>query len=276
MQTPPVAVVTGASRGAGRGIAHALGTAGWRVYLTGRTDGLQESAREVTAAGGEGIAIQTDHADDASAAALFARVADENGHLDLLVNNAAAISDVLTNPAPFWEKPLDLADVFDVGLRSAYVASWYAAPLLLRSEHGLIAFTSSPGSVCYMHGPAYGAQKAGVDKMAADMAVDFAGTGVSTVSIWMGILLTERLQHAFGDNAKALADFAEHAETPQFIGRLIDALYRDCELATLNGYTVIAAELAARYGITDEDGRRPPSHREALGSPREPSTVIVR
>ena len=125
MQTPPVAVVTGASRGAGRGIAHALGTAGWRVYLTGRTDGLQESAREVTAAGGEGIAIQTDHADDASAAALFARVADENGHLDLLVNNAAAISDVLTNPAPFWEKPLDLADVFDVGLRSAYVASWY-------------------------------------------------------------------------------------------------------------------------------------------------------
>ena len=276
MHTPSVAVVTGASRGAGRGIAHALGTAGWRVYLTGRTDGLQTAAREVTAAGGEGIALQTDHADDASVAALFARVDDDNGHLDLLVNNAAAISDALTNPAPFWEKPLGLADVLDVGLRSAYVASWYAAPLLLRSEHGLIAFTSSPGSVCYMHGPAYGAQKAGVDKMAADMAVDFAGTGVSTVSIWMGILLTERLQHAFGDNAKALADFAEHAETPQFIGRLIDALYRDCELATLNGYTVIAAELAARYGITDEDGRRPPSHREALGSPREPSTVIVR
>jgi NAD(P)-dependent dehydrogenase (short-subunit alcohol dehydrogenase family) len=276
MQTTPVAVVTGASRGAGRGIAHALGAAGWRVYLTGRTDGLQTAAREVTAAGGEGIAIRTDHADDASVAELFARVADANAHLDLLVNNAAAISDALTNPAPFWEKSLDLADVLDVGLRSAYVASWYAAPLLLRAERGLVAFTSSPGSVCYMHGPAYGAQKAGVDKMAADMAVDFAGTGVSTVSIWMGILLTERLRRSFGDNAEALAGFAEHAETPEFTGRLIDALYRGPELVTLTGHTVIAAELADRYGLTDEGGRRPPSHRETLGAPREPSTVVVR
>ena len=276
MDTPPVAVVTGASRGAGRGIAHALGAAGWRVYLTGRTEALTAAARAVTAAGGEGIAVRTDHADDASVAELFARVSDDNDHLDLLVNNAAAISDALTNPAPFWEKPLELADVLDVGLRSAYVASWCAAPLLLRAEHGLIAFTSSPGSVCYMHGPAYGAQKAGVDKMVADMAVDFAGTGVSTVSIWMGILLTERLQQAFGDNAAALAGFAEHAETPEFTGRLIDALFRDPDVATLNGHTVIAAELAERYGLTDEAGRRPPSHRDALGAPREPSTVIVR
>ncbi len=276
MDTPPIAVVTGASRGAGRGIAHALGAAGWRVYLTGRSDGIDAAAREVTAAGGEGIAVRTDHADDASVAELFARVSDDNDHLDLLVNNAAAISDALTNPAPFWEKPLELADVLDVGLRSAYVASWYAAPLLLRADRGLIAFTSSPGSVCYMHGPAYGAQKAGVDKMAADMAVDFAGTGVSTVSIWMGILLTERLQQAFGDNAAALADFAEHAETPEFTGRLIDALFRDPELATLSGHTVIAAELAERYGLTDAAGRRPPSHRDALGAPREPSAVIVR
>ena len=276
MDTPPIAVVTGASRGAGRGIAHALGAAGWRVYLTGRTDGLTAAAREVTAAGGQGIAVRTDHADDASVAELFARVSDDNDHLDLLVNNAAAISDALTNPAPFWEKPLELADVLDVGLRSAYVASWYAAPLLLRAERGLIAFTSSPGSVCYMHGPAYGAQKAGVDKMVADMAVDFAGTGVSTVSIWMGILLTERLRRSFGDNAEALAGFAEHAETPEFTGRLIDALFRDPELATLSGHTVIAAELAERYGLTDAAGRRPPSHRDALGAPREPSAVIVR
>ena len=273
---PLIAAVTGASRGAGRGIAHALGAAGWRVYLTGRTDGVDAAARQVTDAGGEGIAVRTDHADDSSVAALFARVSDDSGHLDLLVNNAAAISDALINPAPFWEKPLSLADVLDVGLRSAYVASWYAAPLLLRAEHGLIAFTSSPGSVCYMHGPAYGAQKAGVDKMAADMAVDFAGTEVSTVSIWMGILLTERLRQSFGGNAEALAGFAEHAETPQFTGRLIDAIYRDPELTTLNGHTVIAAELAARYCLTDEGGRCPPSHREALGSPREPSTVVVR
>lgn len=274
-QRRPTAVVTGASRGAGRGIAEALGRAGWRVYLTGRTISA-EDARRVGDAGGEGIAVVVDHGDDRSVAALFERVADETGQLDLLVNNAAAISDRLTDPAPFWRKPLDLADVLEVGLRSAYVAAWYAAPLLLAAERGLIAFTSSPGSVCYMHGPAYGAQKAGVDKMAADMAVDFRGTTVSTVSLWMGILLTERMRRLFDGNPEALAAFAEHAETPQFTGRVIDALYRDPDLPALSGRTLIAAEVAQRYGITDEGGRRPPSHRDALGSPREPSDVVVR
>ena len=274
-QRRPTAVVTGASRGAGRGIAESLGGAGWRVYLTGRTIS-DEDARRVSDAGGEGIAVVVDHGDDRSVAALFARVADDSGQLDLLVNNAAVISDRLTDHAPFWQKPLDLADVLDVGLRSAYAASWYAAPLLLAADRGLIAFTSSPGSVCYMHGPAYGAQKAGVDKMAADMAVDFAGTPVSTVSIWMGILLTERMRRAFDARPEALAAFAGHAETPQFTGRVIDALYRDPDRAELSGRTLIAAELAQRYGITDEGGRRPPSHRDALGAPREPSDVVVR
>ena len=271
----PVAVVTGASRGAGRGIARALGASGWRVYLTGRTVGPDDAAA-VTAAGGEGIAVPVDHADDASVAALFERVESDGGQLNLLVNNAAIISNALTDRAPFWDKPLALGDVIDVGLRSAYTASWYAAPLLIRGDRGLIAFTSSPGAVCYMHGPAYGAQKAGLDKMAADMAVDFAGTSVSTVSIWMGILLTERMRRAFDGRADALVAFAEHAETPEFTGRLIDALYRDPDLPALSGHTVIGAELAHRYGIADDGGRRPPSHREALGAPREPSTVVVR
>jgi len=245
------------------------------VYLTGRTVGPDDAAA-VTAAGGEGIAVPVDHADDASVGELFGRVEADGGQLNLLVNNAAAISDALTDPAPFWEKPLALGDVIDVGLRSAYVASWHAAPLLLRGERGLIVFTSSPGAACYMHGPAYGAQKAGLDKMAADMAVDFSGTGVCTVSIWMGILLTERMRRAFDGRPDALAAFAEHAETPEFTGRLIDALYRDPDRPTLSGHTVIGAELADRYGITDDGGRRPPSHREVLGAPREPSTVVVR
>ena len=273
--TRPVAVVTGASRGAGRGIAQALGAAGWRVYLTGRSIS-DDDARAVSDLGGEGVAVPLDHRDDAAVAQLFARVAADDGVLHLLVNNAAVISEKLTDPAPFWDKPLELADVLDVGLRSAYVASWHAAPLLLRAERGLIAFTSSPGSVCYMHGPAYGAQKAGVDKMAADMAVDFAGTGVATVSIWMGILLTERMRRACDGRPEALAAFAERAETPGFTGRLIDALFRDPLLGEMSGHTVIAAELAQRYGITDEGGRRPPSHRDWLGAPREPSTVVVR
>ena len=262
-----VAVVTGASRGAGRGIAAALVADGWQVYLTGRT---------VSDPGDGGIAVAVDHRDDDAVAALFERIDDEHGGLDLLVNNAAAIHDELVSPKPFWEKPLELVDVLDVGLRSAYVASWHAAPLLVRRGRGLIAFTSSPGSVCYMHGPAYGAQKAGVDKMAADMAVDFRETGVATVSIWMGILLTERFRSAFDGNPEALAQTAKHAETPEFTGHLINVLYRDPDLAELSGHTVIGAEIAQRYGITDEDGRQPPSHRDMMGSPREPSSVVVR
>jgi len=96
------------------------------------------------------------------------------------------------------------------------------------------------------------------------------------VSIWMGILLTERMRTAFTGKPDALAAFAEHAETPEFTGRLIDALYRDPDLGSLSGRTLIAAELAGRYGITDDGGRRPPSHRDALGAPREPSSVVVR
>ncbi|QIV84974.1 SDR family NAD(P)-dependent oxidoreductase [Mycolicibacterium frederiksbergense] len=271
-----VAVVTGASRGAGRGIATALGAHGWRVYVTGRSIADSGTAELVSAAGGVGVAVPVDHADDDAVAQLFARVRDDNGGLDLLVNNAAVIHDELTGAKPFWEKPVGLGDVLDVGLRSAYVASWHAAPLLITRPRGLIAFTSSPGSVCYMHGPAYGAQKAGIDKMAADMAVDFGDTSVACVSIWMGILLTERLRSAFAGTPDALAATARHAETPEFTGHLIDALFADPELAALSGQTLIAAELANRYGITDEDGRRPPSHREMLGSPREPSAVVIR
>lgn len=271
-----VAVVTGASRGAGRGIAAALGAHGWRVYVTGRSIADSGTADLVGAAGGVGVAVPVDHADDDAVAQLFARVRDENDGLDLLVNNAAVIHDELTGAKPFWEKPVGVGDVLDVGLRSAYVASWHAAPLLVARPRGLIAFTSSPGSVCYMHGPAYGAQKAGIDKMAADMAVDFGGTTVACVSIWMGILLTERLRSAFAGTPDALAATARHAETPEFTGHLIDALFADPDLAALSGQTLIAAELAHRYGITDEDGRRPPSHREMLGSPREPSAVVIR
>ncbi|OBF21172.1 SDR family NAD(P)-dependent oxidoreductase [Mycobacterium sp. ACS4331] len=262
----PVAVVTGATRGAGRGIATALAARGWRVYGTGRSGDTPDGV----------VPVRVDHRDDAAVATLFDRVSRDEGRLDLLVNNAAAVADELVSPKPFWEKPLRLADILDVGLRSSYSATWHAAPLLIQRDRGLIAFTSSPGAVCYMHGPAYGAQKAGVDKMVADMAVDFRGTGVAAVSIWMGILLTEKLRAAFTDNPAGLAQFSQHAETPEFTGHVLDALYRDPDLATLSGHALIGAELALRYGITDEDGRQPPSPRDMLGAPREPSTVVVR
>jgi len=187
-----VAVVTGASRGAGKGIALALGAVGLTVYVTGRSQregdaalpgSVQATADAVTQAGGQGIAVVCDHADDAQVAALLERVQLEQGRLDLLVNNACTIPDELTQPGPFWEKPLHMLDLLNVGMRSHYVASWHAARLMAAQGSGLIVHTSSYGSVCYMHGPAYGAGKAAVDKMAHDMAFDLRPQGVAVVSL---------------------------------------------------------------------------------------------
>lgn len=201
----PVVLVTGASRGAGRGIAIALGAHGCTVYVTGRSKAsgdhplpgtIYETADAVTKAGGKGIAVACDHGKDEEVAALFAQIDAEQGRLDILVNNAAAVHDELTQPGNFWEKPLKLADMIDVGIRSSYVASWYAAPIMTKQDKALIVFTSASGSVHYSLGAAYGAHKASLDKMAHDMAVDFADakSQVATVSIWMGAVLTERLK----------------------------------------------------------------------------------
>jgi NAD(P)-dependent dehydrogenase (short-subunit alcohol dehydrogenase family) len=195
--------------------------------------------------------------------------------LDILVNNAASIHDALIEPGAFWEKPLELADILDVGLRSAYVASYFAAPLMVRAQRGLIAFTSSFGASCYMHGPAYGAQKVGVDKFAADMAVELAPHGVAAVSLWLGPQLTERTAAAARSRPEQYAEFLRQGETPQFNGRIIYALARDPALQSLSGQTLISAEVARRYGITEEGGREPPSYRELLGSPRVPHPAKV-
>ena len=136
------------------------------------------------------------------------------GRLDILHNNATFIHDRLVEPGPFWEKPLDFVRIIDVGLRSAYVASWYAAPVMVRQGSGLISFSSSFGGTCYMHGPAYGAQKAGVDKLAADMAVDLENTGVAAVSLWLGPQKTERSAIAVEEKPEQYTGFMAVAETP--------------------------------------------------------------
>lgn len=278
-----VAVVTGASRGAGKGIAIALGREGATVYVTGRSlkEGdaalpgtISATADAVTQAGGRGIAVACDHARDAEVEALFARVAAEQGRVDILVNNATFLHDQLINPGGFWEKPLALVDILDVGLRSAYVASWFAAPLMVKQGDGLIAFTSSFGASCYMHGPAYGAQKVGVDKFAKDMAVDLKPHHVAAVSLWMGMLRTERTQRVMAAEPEKYAGFWEMAETPDFTGHLIAALYRDPKRAEKSGQVLISAELAVEYGITDE-GRQPPSHRPMLGGPVQAHPAVV-
>jgi NAD(P)-dependent dehydrogenase (short-subunit alcohol dehydrogenase family) len=162
-----VAVVTGASRGVGRGIAIALGSHGYTVYVTGRTQRSGESrwagtigdtAAAITAAGGKGVAARVDHRNDDEVKALFDRVRDEAGRLDLLVNNAALIREELQSELPFWQKPLAASvDLLDVGLRSGLVASYHAAPLLVETGPGLVAFTSAPGAGRAQYGAADGA-----------------------------------------------------------------------------------------------------------------------
>jgi NAD(P)-dependent dehydrogenase (short-subunit alcohol dehydrogenase family) len=286
---PTVAVVTGASRGVGKGIAVALGAAGATVYVTGRSrqgdrphplgGTVHATADAVTHAGGSGVAVCCDHSDDDDVRRLFDRVNEEQGRLDILVNNATAIPRELAKPGPFWEKSLDLLRLLDVGQRSHYVASYYAAPLMVRTGGGLIAFTSSYGGRVYMHGPAYGAGKAGIDKMAMDMAIDLREHEVAVVSLWLGFVRTERNEPLF-QHPEAMkgpyGKFLENAESPQLIGRLIDALFRDARRMERSGHVLIAAELAEAYGIQETDGRQPKSNRDLLGSPPEPSPVVIR
>ncbi len=284
-----VAVVTGASRGVGKGIAIALGASGATVYVTGRsTEGdkshplggtIQATATAVTEAGGTGVAVACDHGNDEQVRNLFERVGEEQQRLDILVNNATAVPRELAKPGPFWEKSLDMLRILDVGQRSHYVASYFAAPLLTRTGGALVVFTSSYGGRCYMHGPAYGAGKAGVDKMAMDMAVDFRDYDVAANSLWLGFVRTERNEPLFHhpDAMKGpYGKFLANAESPELIGRVIDALHRDPRRMQRSGRVLIVAELAEELGIQEADGRQPKSNRSVLAEPPEPSSVVIR
>ena len=278
-----VAVVTGASRGAGKGIAVALGAAGATVYVTGRSSQgtesphggtIGETAALVDAAGGRGIPVAVDHGDDEAVAALFAQVDQEHGRLDILVNNAAKVSGP-AGAGGFWKEPLEAADLITVGLRSHYVASVYAVPLLLANGRGLIVNTGHYGAVAYHQGPAYGAQKAGADKMAADMAKELRPHNIAAVSIWMGGLDTERARAHLATLSPDTRPTAKR-ESPRFTGRVIAALYAADDLMSYSGRTLIGAELGARLGVNDIDGSAPRSLRYELGGPPEPHISLLR
>lgn len=289
MSSSKVVLVTGASRGAGAGIARGFGELGYTVYVTGRTvapgdakgwDGtvlpgtVAQTAADVTGRGGKGIAVMCDHSDDAQVAALFEQIEREQGRLDILVNNATYIHHQLIEKKPFWEKELDAVKILDVGLRSAYVASWHAAQMMVKQGRGLIGFGSSFGGSCYMHGPAYGAQKAGIDKFAHDMEHDLRGTGVVSVSIWMGPLVTERSLIARETNPEQYEGFIETAENPEFTAHILDAIDKAPNRDALSGNTLIGAEIAKELGVTDKGNERP-SYREMLGNPpvKNPAAV---
>jgi NAD(P)-dependent dehydrogenase (short-subunit alcohol dehydrogenase family) len=284
-----IALVTGASRGAGAGVARGLGELGYTVYVTGRSvtgstakawDGsplpgtIGETAAEITKRGGKGIAVACDHADDAQVARVFDQIMEEQGRLDLLVNNAAYMHPQLIEKKPFWEKELAAQFILDVGLRSSYVASWHAARIMVPQKSGMIAFTSSFGATCYMHGPAYGAQKAGLDKLAHDMEHDLRGSGVISVSIWLGPQITERAMVAREVNPEQYEGFMSVAENPEFTGHILDAINKSDRREELSGSTLIGAEIAKELGVQDRGVDRP-SYRDMLGSPRDKNPAAV-
>ena len=270
-----VAVVTGASRGIGKGIALELGAAGATVYLTGRTaaagnlpGSVGETAEEIDRLGGRGVGVVCDHSDDAAVAELFERVRGDHGRLDLLVNNVYnAPASARWLGKPFWEVPAAGWDeTFAIGVRSHYVAAVMAAPLLFRSDSGLIVNVSSPGAVRYMHNVVYGVAKAAVDRMTVDMARELREKGVAVVSVWPGIVNTELLQMiprgADGKRTLKLPGEGtfdlDQAESPRFTGRAVCALAADAQKITVTGRSLVVADLAKNYGFTDVDGRVPP------------------
>jgi NAD(P)-dependent dehydrogenase (short-subunit alcohol dehydrogenase family) len=274
-----VAVVTGASRGVGRGIALALAEEGATVYVTGRTVAkgahhlpgtIGETAKEVGERGGQGVAVAVDHADDERVAALFAQIKREQGRLDILVNNAFHLPETLTEARGFWEKPLDYWEMVDVGLRSSYVTAWHAAQIMVPQKSGLIVQTSGYAGVTYTYDVVFGMCKTAADRMARDMAIELKPHHVASISLWLGFTFTERSMRNMKNGSDATPPTAPNpafGTSVELPGRVIRALVKNPDLMKISGGTYIAVELAREYGITDIGGALAASVRDKRGAP---------
>jgi dehydrogenase/reductase SDR family protein 1 len=274
-----IAVVTGASRGIGKGIALELGAAGATVYVTGRTlddskapvpGTIGATAEEVSKLGGIGIPVRCDHKNDAEIQALIERVHGEQGRLDILVNNVFTVPSEPIFEGNFWDHPVGLWDeLIHVGCRGHYVASHAAAPIMVEQRSGLIVNISSFAGAAYIFSVPYGVGKAAVDRMAKDMAVELRPFDVACISLWPGVVRTEYLvqSHAAGEVPFAI----ENGESPRFTGRAVVAVASDPKRMDKSGQVLICYELGREYGFTDVDGRQPPDLGVQMGYPPAPS-----
>ncbi|MFA5417213.1 MAG: SDR family NAD(P)-dependent oxidoreductase [Bacteroidales bacterium] len=249
-----IALVTGGTKNVGKGIALALGEAGATVYVTGRSIS-ENDVKGITTAGGKGIAVVCNHENDDEVKAVFELIQKREGKLDILVNNAWGGYNRLRNrkayagfkwKAPFWEQPVELwQEMFNVGVRSNYVSSFYATKILLKQGFGLIVNISFYASRKYYGNVIYGVSKAAVDKMTQDMSEELKKYKVACVSLYPGYI----------DDTKKAPN--PKKETSIFVGRAITALASDKNIMKKTGQILVAAELAKEYGFTDVDGIQP-------------------
>ncbi|KAM9349203.1 dehydrogenase/reductase SDR family member 1 [Symphorus nematophorus] len=261
-----VCVVTGASRGIGRGIALQLSEAGATVYITGRQEKtLKQTAAQVKERGGNCVPVICDSTQDKDIEELFEQIKrEQNGRLDILVNNAyAGVHAVFENMGKkFWETDPSIWDsINNTGLRGHYFFSVYASRLMVAQGRGLIVTISSMGGLRYLFNVPYGVGKAACDRLAADMAFELKRRGVASVSLWPGAVQTELVSQFVlekdtppGVDPKVRDVFA-NGETTELSGKCIVSLAKDKNLMSLTGKVLMTCDLARRYGLEDIDGR---------------------
>ncbi|MGD1898585.1 MAG: SDR family NAD(P)-dependent oxidoreductase [Phormidesmis sp.] len=280
--TNKVALVTGATRGIGKGIAIALVQSGATVYITGRSStsqtatdsiagSLEDTQNAAKQSAGSLIACQVDHSDDEQVQQLFHRIkVEQHGQLDILVNNVyGGVRALRTYQGnPFWEADASLwDDCNNVGLRSHYIASRLAAQLMVPRQQGLIITISSWGGLSPIFGVAYGTGKSACDRLAAEMAAELKPHNITSIALWPGIVGTEHITElveessATDDPQMAMMHTKFNWETPIFTGRVIAAIAAQPNTLPLTGKLQIVAELAATYGIVDQENNQPASLR---------------
>jgi NAD(P)-dependent dehydrogenase (short-subunit alcohol dehydrogenase family) len=270
-----VAVVAGATRGAGRGIAIELAAAGAKVYCTGRSvrgavatagrsETIDETAEMIVAAGGRAVAVRVDHTVEAEVAALAARVRSDEGRLDVLVNDIWGGDDLIDWGAKFWT--LDIATVrkvIDQAVFTHLITARHLAPLMVEAKRGLIVEITDGVMPGYRGQLLYDLVKSSVIRLAYEMAWDLAGSGVTAVALSPGFLRSEAMLDRFGvseanwrDAVKTHADFV-FSETPRYVGRAVAALASDPKVGAKAGAALWGGDLADEYGFNDVDGSRP-------------------